>query len=367
MKKLIIYTICAVALAGLSRCDKEKSKDDESASAAPETATGLGGDNFDLYATLEVFKESKTPEEFEKRLNSSGREVNNLDLNNDGKVDFLRVVDETRDNAHTIIIRDPVSEKESQDIAVIEIAKTGDRTAHIQIVGDEALYGKDFIVEPKTEHNKAGFVMVSTTAALNVWPWPIVEYIYEPGYVVYVSPWYYAYYPEWYEPYTPVAYEVYHPRVVQYHAYYYRPDGYRFVKVHEHYAYNVRQSTNNIYHGEKRGWAGGKKGSPPARENAGYDRQVKKPAPALPGENRPKKERKMFKGGKENEKKSGGLSNESKQKSNDQPGDKLEKRRLRNGDGKPKNTREERRKKKDKKETEIEVDKGLLEKDIETE
>src|SRR5882757_31504 len=84
---------------------------------------GLPGDNLDLTAVLEQFKQSKNPEEFEKRLNNNSNHINNLDLNGDGKVDYLRVLDNTKSAAHAIVIQDPVNAKENQDVAVIEIDK----------------------------------------------------------------------------------------------------------------------------------------------------------------------------------------------------------------------------------------------------
>jgi len=40
---------------------------------------GLPGDNLDLYATLDLFQQSKTIEEFEASLNDKETGINNLD------------------------------------------------------------------------------------------------------------------------------------------------------------------------------------------------------------------------------------------------------------------------------------------------
>jgi hypothetical protein len=109
---------------------------------------GMPGDNLDLNAVLSIFKQSSNTEDFEKRLNSADTKINNLDLNNDQQVDYLRVIDYGKGDYHSIVIQDPISKSESQDVAVIEIQKKGDKTAHIQIVGDETLYGKNYIIEP---------------------------------------------------------------------------------------------------------------------------------------------------------------------------------------------------------------------------
>ena len=111
-------------------------------------STGLPGDNFSLQAALATFKTSTSLEDFEKKLNSKDNEVNNIDLNGDGKIDYIRVVDYVKDNAHAIVLQVPVSKTESQDIAVIELEKDGDKSAFLQIIGDEDIYGESTTVEP---------------------------------------------------------------------------------------------------------------------------------------------------------------------------------------------------------------------------
>ena len=55
-------------------------------------STGLPGDNFSLEAAIELFKKSTSPEDFEKRLNTENNDVNNLDLNEDGEIDYIRAL-----------------------------------------------------------------------------------------------------------------------------------------------------------------------------------------------------------------------------------------------------------------------------------
>ena len=78
-----------------------------------------------LEAAIELFKKSDSPEDFEKRLNSENNDVNNLDLNEDGEIDYIRVVDNSAGDVHALVLQVAVSEKESQDVAVIEIEKQG--------------------------------------------------------------------------------------------------------------------------------------------------------------------------------------------------------------------------------------------------
>ena len=112
-------------------------------------STGLPGDNFDLQGALQMFQKASSPEDFEKLLNTENNNVNNLDLNGDGEIDYVKVIDKSGKGIHAFVLQVPVSETENQDIAVIELEKTGDTTAVLQIIGDEDIYGEQVIVEPR--------------------------------------------------------------------------------------------------------------------------------------------------------------------------------------------------------------------------
>ncbi len=57
-------------------------------------------DNLDLEAVASFFGVSKDLEDFEKRLNGPDTQISNLDLNNDGEVDYLRVMETADGNVH---------------------------------------------------------------------------------------------------------------------------------------------------------------------------------------------------------------------------------------------------------------------------
>lgn len=241
MKKiLILFSILAIAIF-------------PSRIFAQETdSTGLPGDNFDLQGVLELFKNSESLEAFEKALNTESNEVNNLDVDEDGNVDYVKVIDHVDSGAHAITLQVDVNETESQDIAVIEIEKTGDETADLQIVGDEEFYGADYIVEPEEEASNGSTEgkfeqhFAPPVVIVNVWAWRPVRFIYAPAYVVWVSPWRYRAYPGYWHPWHPVAWRVHHARVVRYH------HACRVVHVHRvmraHRAANRHRVASNVYH-----------------------------------------------------------------------------------------------------------------------
>lgn len=206
-------------------------------------STGLPGDHFSLEAAIELFKKSDSPEDFEKRLNSENNEVNNLDLNEDGEIDYIRVVDNSEGDVHALVLQVAVSETESQDVAVIEIEKQGAENAILQIIGDEELYGEQKIAEPfeeeKVKSGKDKGPIASgapVRIVVNVWLWRPVRFIYAPAYRPWVSPWRWRVYPAYWRPWRPHPWRVYHARVLPYRAHYHVIRTHRVVRAHAVYA-----------------------------------------------------------------------------------------------------------------------------------
>ena len=198
---------------------------------------GLPGDNLNLAAVLDIFQRSQTLESFEAALNSDTSKVNNLDLNNDERVDYIKVFDKPEGDLHTIVLQVDLSDQESQDVAVIFVEKKGEDVS-IQMVGDEDLYGKDYILEPSSQNQTStarsatpnpGYRKGGTTVVNNYYynndnnyyndrpdyapaphSWVIVRYIYTPFYRPYYSHWRWGYYPGWYRPWSPWYYDNYY-------------------------------------------------------------------------------------------------------------------------------------------------------------
>jgi hypothetical protein len=195
---------------------------------------GLAGDNLDLYAVLDLFLKSKTIEDFEKSLNEQKTGINNLDLDLDGKVDFIKVVTKKEGDAYTFILQDAVSKTETQDVAVILVNRDKNKKVTVQIVGDEDLYGKDYVIEPKTSPSPSVTanpaytgtepvtkdVPASTTTVV-VQSAPVVQYVYSPAYVPYYPPYYYGYYPPYFAMATCIAVGIYRANNWGYHGGYY--------------------------------------------------------------------------------------------------------------------------------------------------
>lgn len=219
---------------------------------AEATALGLPGDNLNLFAVLNVFQDSKTLEEFERAINFKDSNINNLDLNNDNLVDYISVLSYDEGDFHSIVLRVAVSSTEYQDVSVIEVSKNNSGRVIVQVIGDEALYGKDYIVEPSyssTETPNPGYTddqAVITrennysNTVVYVDSWPIVGYLFSPSFSVYISPWHWGYYPRYYFPWSPILYYNYWD--IHYH--YYRSPYYRrvaYVRYPANYSYYQRR------------------------------------------------------------------------------------------------------------------------------
>lgn len=216
----------------------------------------LPGDNLNLYAVMNLFQESETLEGFERNLNAADAKVNNLDLNGDNLIDYIKVLDYAEGTTHTIVLQVAINQKESQDVAVFTVYRDKYDQVQIQLVGDEYLYGKDYIIEPYyAETPNPGYtgnthvvssqpVVVNRTTYIEVRSWPVVRYIYTPAYVVYRSPWYWNYYPVYWNPWSPYYWDYYYGYHSHWHNHYY--SHYR----HTNHYYN-NYYVNNYYHGHR--------------------------------------------------------------------------------------------------------------------
>jgi hypothetical protein len=261
-KSLLLFVVLAISIL----CFPAFSQTDNQAKS--DTALlGLPGDNLDLYAALNIFQKSKTIEDFEKTLNLKETGINNLDLNLNDTVDFIKVVTKQEGTNFTFILQVDVSKKEVQDVAVILVSKDKDGKVTMQIVGDKDLYGKDYVIEPKpaappvtANPGYTGANPVTTTTSTTVVvveSAPIVQYVYSPVYVPYYPPYYYHYYPPYYAAFTVMAVSVYHHNNYYHHGGYHGGGYGNTVVIHNTNNYNnynnSRNSSNTVNNNNKNG------------------------------------------------------------------------------------------------------------------
>lgn len=153
----------------------------------------------DLQAVGAAFAQSSTVEEFESLLNNSSYMLSNLDLNNDGYVDYLRVLETVEGRNHVFLIQAVLATNIYQDVAtlVAEIPVTG--TACVQIIGASYIYGPGFIIQP-----------VYHTTPL------IFTHLVRPVYNPWRSPWYWGHFPSCYRHPAPIFLSHYQAYVTTY-------------------------------------------------------------------------------------------------------------------------------------------------------
>ncbi|MEI6048893.1 MAG: hypothetical protein WCS03_08350 [Bacteroidota bacterium] len=232
-----------------------------------EESLGLPGDNLNLYAVMKVFRESETLEGFEKSLNDENSKINNLDLNGDNLVDYIRVIDNIDGDVHNIVLQVALDQRENQDVAVFTVQRDEYGKVQIQLTGDEALYGKDYIIEPVFDDVDAGQtpnpgytgdtrtidgrnVTVHRTTTVEIAAWPLIRFIYFSNYKPWRSSWNYGYYPSYWHPWQPFYWDYYYGYHYNlYNDYYshYRHSGYhRYTRWNDYYWYGKRSHSNNL-------------------------------------------------------------------------------------------------------------------------
>ncbi|WP_299578821.1 hypothetical protein [uncultured Sunxiuqinia sp.] len=241
MKKSIIISLLALLIAATSTVQAKN---------YPNEYLGLPGDNLNLYATMKLFQESETLEDFERSLNDENSRINNLDLNGDRMVDYLMVIDYVDGHVHNIVLRAALNQNETQDVAVFTVERFNDGSARIQLIGDEALYGPNYIVEPiyadNQERPNPGYIGNSTVVVerpsmvavttFQVAAWPVIRFIYRPSYVSWHSSWRWGHYPSYWRPWRPYYWHTYYGYHTHYHNHYYAH--YRHSHHHHYKHYN---------------------------------------------------------------------------------------------------------------------------------
>ena len=137
-------------------------------------------EGLDLKVVAKLFAEAKNLEEFENMLNNPDSAFCNLDLNGDGQVDYLRVVETGEGNKRLIVLQAILAKDIYQDVASIYVEKDEKNEVSVQVVGDEYVYGANYIIEP-----------------VYVYRPYLYDWFWSPGWYAWHSPWYWGYYPGW--------------------------------------------------------------------------------------------------------------------------------------------------------------------------
>ena len=213
MKRLVIILLLSIVNYQLSTVFADET--------VTVTATSSDiSENLDLKTVATLFGQAKDLEQFEQLLNNPDSAFSNLDLNGDGEVDYLRVIETADNNRHLVVVQAVLAKDIYQDVASIFVEKDEKNQITVQVVGDEYIYGENYIIEPVYIYRPV-----------------IYDWFWGPSWVCWHSPYYWGYYPHWWHPYycmDPFLYwdhcywhHYHHPicsyRTVHHHHPHYRP------------------------------------------------------------------------------------------------------------------------------------------------
>ena len=188
--------------------------------------------DLDLHAVAAAYSEARSTREFEQLLNSSKYMINNLDLNRDGYVDYLRVIETRKGQYYAYLIQACLAPTVFQDVATL-VAERRASTLYVEVVGDSYLYGYNYVVRP--------------TFVKRPLMWDVYGYA---NYTVWVSPYYYGAWPNYYtRPKTVYIthYQAYVKTYVTHHHYCHACD-YPTHCFYNDYTHMTRPHNRNDYH-----------------------------------------------------------------------------------------------------------------------
>jgi hypothetical protein len=194
MKKILIPGLALLLAFSLPGCGghRDEGNTNVTINANSDLSKGL-----DLVALGEMLKKTKDAKTLEEELNKEGS-INNVDLDGDGKIDYLKVTEYGSGNERGLSITDEVKKGEVQEIATVQIAKdaNNDKQANVDIQGNQDIYG------PSANYH----------SSFTFTDFLLMSYLFSP-HPYYYSPWGWGYYPGWYRPMIVMPYGAYHNRM----------------------------------------------------------------------------------------------------------------------------------------------------------
>jgi len=171
MKKIFI-TLLAAAAIFITACDQNKPANNvtvQSNNAPP---------GFDVNKLAALVKTSTDPQTLEKGINDPKNQINNLDLDKDGNVDYVKVVEPEKNHLDVI---DDVSKTDSVTVARIKVDPSADNTtADLSVRGNP-----DYVGYNNYYHSSFGIgdlLLLSYLMRPHAYYMPMYHYGYYPSY-----------------------------------------------------------------------------------------------------------------------------------------------------------------------------------------
>lgn len=152
------------------------------------------GEGLNLQMLGELVKNSTNAQDIEDKLNSTGS-INNLDLDNDGNVDYIKVTEYGEGNNRGLSFTVDMADGQTQEVATVVLDKS-QNNVNMNIQGNNHLYGNN---SHYSSHYSIGDVL-------------LMHYLFS-YHRPYYSPYHYGYYPRGYHSYRSVPMSSYRSRV----------------------------------------------------------------------------------------------------------------------------------------------------------
>jgi len=158
------------------------------------SALSTAADGLDLQAVGELLKGVENAEQFETKLNDPGEGVNNLDLDEDGTTDFIKVTEYGEGAATGFSLTVDMGGGEEQEVATVGLAKVGEEV-DVELHGNDQIYGSNYYYQDR--YRASNYLLFA--------------YMFRP-HPLYFSPYSYGFYPGFYRPYPVVGMSSYRSR-----------------------------------------------------------------------------------------------------------------------------------------------------------
>lgn len=211
--KIVLWIFQAIILVSLysivtDGCESDNAQQEAASPRVPLAKLPPASESFSLAGVGELVKKAKSPQDLERMLNDPNVGVNNLDLNADGKVDYIQVAEWQDGATRGFVLATSPAAGEVQELARIAVVKAGESSAKIEVQGNEQVYGPDTVVQtvaqaPSSGGGWGGFWMGYLFSSVINRP-------------MYASPWGYGSYPNSYRSYPTDRSEDYRRRTQRY-------------------------------------------------------------------------------------------------------------------------------------------------------
>lgn len=166
MKKILTIAAFALALAGCSGPQQNN------VSISSNTTAG-----FDVNKLGDIVKTSTDPQVLEKAINDPNNHINNLDLDKDGKIDYVKV---TEPGKNQLAVVDDISNDQSVTVANIKVDPTNNNSADLNIQGNPDYVGDNYMYH--SHFSFTDFLLLSYLMRPHSYYMPMYHYGYYPSY-----------------------------------------------------------------------------------------------------------------------------------------------------------------------------------------